>query len=52
MLISGLARVMVVLIAAGWPGISGIGLGILLGVNSLSTGVGYIFVSRALKPAM
>jgi hypothetical protein len=26
-------------------------LGILLGVNFLSTGFGYILVSRALKPA-
>ena len=53
MLISGLASiVMAVLIAAGWPGISVIVLGILLGVNFLSTGLGYIFVSRALKAGM
>jgi uncharacterized membrane protein HdeD (DUF308 family) len=53
MLISGLASiVMAVLIAAGWPGISVIVLGILLGVNFLSTGLGYIFVSRALKSRM
>jgi uncharacterized membrane protein HdeD (DUF308 family) len=52
MLISGIASiVMAVLIAAGWPAISVIVLGILLGVNFLSTGFGYIFVSRALKPA-
>jgi uncharacterized membrane protein HdeD (DUF308 family) len=52
MLISGVASiVMAVLIAAGWPAISAIVLGILLGVNFLSTGFGYIFVSRALKPA-
>jgi uncharacterized membrane protein HdeD (DUF308 family) len=53
MLISGLASiVMAVLIAAGWPAISVIVLGILLGVNFLSTGLGYIFVSRALKSGM
>jgi len=52
MLISGIASiVMAFLIAAGWPGISVIVLGILLGVNFLSTGLGYIFVSRALTPA-
>jgi short repeat uncharacterized protein DUF308 len=52
MLISGIASiVMAVLIAAGWPAISMVVLGILLGVNFLSTGFGYIFVSRALKSA-
>jgi uncharacterized membrane protein HdeD (DUF308 family) len=52
MLISGIASAAVaVLIVAGWPGISVILLGILLGVNFITTGVGYIFVSRALKPA-
>jgi uncharacterized membrane protein HdeD (DUF308 family) len=52
MLISGIASiVMAILIAAGWPAISVVVLGILLGVNFLSTGFGYIFVSRALKPA-
>jgi uncharacterized membrane protein HdeD (DUF308 family) len=40
-----------VLIAAGWPGISVIALGILLGVNFISSGLGYIFVSRMLQPA-
>ena len=51
-LISGIASiVLAVLIAAGWPAISLIGLGILLGVNFVSTGLAYIFVSRALKPA-
>jgi uncharacterized membrane protein HdeD (DUF308 family) len=51
MLISGIASiVMAVLIAAGWPGFSVVVLGILLGVNFISTGFGYIFVSRALKP--
>ncbi|MEI9888944.1 MAG: HdeD family acid-resistance protein [Rhizomicrobium sp.] len=50
MLLSGLASiVMAVLIAAGWPAVSAIVLGILLGVNFLSTGIGYIVVSRSLK---
>ena len=51
MLISGIASiVMALLIIVGWPGISVILLGILLGVNFISSGVGYIWVSRALKP--
>jgi uncharacterized membrane protein HdeD (DUF308 family) len=51
MLISGIASIaMALLIVAGWPGISVIVLGILLGVNFISTGLGYIFVSRALRP--
>jgi len=51
MLISGIASaILAVLIVAGWPAISVIVLGILLGVNFLSTGIAYIFVSRALKP--
>ena len=50
MLISGLASVaLAVLIAAGWPAISLVALGILLGVNLLSTGLAYIFVSRSLS---
>jgi uncharacterized membrane protein HdeD (DUF308 family) len=50
MLISGLASVaLAILIAAGWPGISMVALGILLGVNLLTTGLGYIFVSRSLS---
>jgi len=50
MLISGIASVvMAVLIAAGWPAVSVIVLGILLGVNLLTTGFGYIFVSRSLR---
>jgi uncharacterized membrane protein HdeD (DUF308 family) len=52
LLISGIASaILSVLIVAGWPGISLIALGILLGVNFLTTGFAYIFVSRALKPA-
>ena len=50
MLISGFASVfLAIVIAAGWPEISAITLGILLGVNFLSTGVGYIVVSRSMK---
>lgn len=51
MLISGIASiVMAVLIAAGWPAISLVVLGILLGVNLITTGIGYIMVSRSLRP--
>jgi uncharacterized membrane protein HdeD (DUF308 family) len=50
MLISGIASVVLaVVIAGGWPAISAIALGILLGINFLSTGVGYILVSRATR---
>jgi len=50
-LLSGIASALLaLLIVAGWPGISLIVLGLLLGVNFLTTGVAYIFVSRALKP--
>ena len=50
MLLSGLASaVLAIVIAGGWPEISTIALGILLGVNFLSTGLGYIAISRALK---
>jgi uncharacterized membrane protein HdeD (DUF308 family) len=50
MLISGIASVVLaILIATGWPGVSAIALGILLGVNLLSTGIGYISVSQSLK---
>ncbi|HYM04279.1 MAG TPA: DUF308 domain-containing protein [Stellaceae bacterium] len=51
MLLSAVASiVMAILIVASWPAISVIVLGILLGVNFISTGLGYIAVSRALKP--
>jgi len=51
MLFSAIASmVLAVLIMAGWPRISAVALGILFGVNFISTGFGYIFVSRALKP--
>jgi len=50
-LFSGIASiVLAVLIMAGWPRISAVALGILFGVNFVSTGFGYIFVSRQLKP--
>jgi uncharacterized membrane protein HdeD (DUF308 family) len=53
MLISRIASiVMAILIAADWPSILVIVLGILLGVDFLSTGLGYIFVSGALKSAV
>jgi uncharacterized membrane protein HdeD (DUF308 family) len=53
MLISGIASVvMAVLIAAGWPAISLVVLGILLGVNLITTGIGYIMISRSLRPAI
>jgi uncharacterized membrane protein HdeD (DUF308 family) len=52
MLVSGFASVfLAVLITAGWPEISAIALGILLGVNFLSTGIAYIIVSRTMKSA-
>ncbi|WP_298224222.1 HdeD family acid-resistance protein [Acidocella sp.] len=50
MLASGLASVLLsVVIVSGWPGISTIALGLLLGINFLTTGIAYIFVSRYLK---
>lgn len=53
MLISGLASVILaILIAAGWPAISLVALGILLGVNLITTGLAYIFVSRSLRQAV
>ncbi len=51
MLISGvLSLIMAVLIIATWPGISLIVLGIIFGVNFISTGVAYVVVSRSLDP--
>ena len=47
MLLSGLASVVLALVIAfGLPAISLVALGILLGINFLSTGLGYIFASR------
>jgi uncharacterized membrane protein HdeD (DUF308 family) len=51
-MVSAVASIVVaVLIAAGWPQISVLVLGILLGVNFIVTGLSYMFVSRALKPS-
>ena len=50
LLISGIISVgAAVLIVAGWPGVSLVLLGVLFGVNFLSTGIAYVFVSRAAK---
>ena len=50
MMISGLASiVLAIIIVSGWPGISAVALGILLGINFLTTGIAYISVSRAMK---
>lgn len=50
MLISGIASIVIaVIIILGWPEISVLVLGILLGVNFLTTGLAYIFASHALK---
>jgi uncharacterized membrane protein HdeD (DUF308 family) len=47
MLLSGAASIVLALIiAVGLPAISAIALGILLGINFLSTGLGYILASR------
>lgn len=52
LLVSGIISVIAaILIAASWPGISTIMLGVLFGVNFLSTGIGYIIVARELKSA-
>ncbi len=49
LLISGIISVIVaVWIVAVWPGVSLVLLGILFGVNFASTGIAYIFLSRAL----
>lgn len=50
MLLSGIASIaLAIIIAAGWPGISLIALGLLLGINFISTGLGYILLSRSFK---
>jgi uncharacterized membrane protein HdeD (DUF308 family) len=50
MLLSGIASiVLAIVIASGWPHTSLIVLGILLGINFLTTGFAYIAVSRAFK---
>ena len=51
MLLSGIASaVLALLIVGSWPRISLIALGILLGVNFLSTGLAYLFLAHVLKP--
>lgn len=50
MLLSAVASiVLAVIIAAGLPGVSLIALGLLIGVNFLTTGIGYLFMSRAIS---
>jgi uncharacterized membrane protein HdeD (DUF308 family) len=50
MLVSGIASIAVALIiVAGWPMVSVIVLGILLGVNFFTTGIGYMAASRAFR---
>jgi uncharacterized membrane protein HdeD (DUF308 family) len=50
MLASGIASiVMALLIIATWPGISMIVLGILVGVNFISSGMSFIFMTRAMQ---
>lgn len=51
MLLSGICSIFVaIMIAAGWPAISAVMLGLLLGVNFVSSGLGYMALSRALDP--
>lgn len=51
MLVSGLlSLLMAILIIATWPSISLIVLGIIFGVNFISTGVAYIIMSGSLRP--
>jgi uncharacterized membrane protein HdeD (DUF308 family) len=50
MLISGFASIaLAIIIASGWPAISLIALGIIMGINFISTGLIYMFLSRAFK---
>jgi uncharacterized membrane protein HdeD (DUF308 family) len=50
MLISGLCSMAVaILIAGGWPQVSQIAVGLLLGVNFISTGIGYLFLANTVK---
>ena len=52
MLLSGVASILLaLLIAVGWPAISFSVLGILFGVNFISTGVAYLLIARHDKPA-
>ncbi|MBV8683338.1 MAG: DUF308 domain-containing protein [Caulobacteraceae bacterium] len=50
MLISAVASVIVALvIIAGWPGVSLIALGIIIGVNFISSGLAYLLLGGALR---
>jgi len=50
MLISGaVSLIMAIFVIATWSAVSAILLGIVVGVNFLSSGLGYIFISRTLK---
>jgi uncharacterized membrane protein HdeD (DUF308 family) len=53
MLVSALASILLsVLIIAGWPRTSMVTLGILIGVNFASTGLGYIMIGNGAKRAL
>ncbi len=50
MLVSALASIVLsVVITAGWPGSSLVALGILLGVNFISSGLAYLLLGAASK---
>lgn len=52
MLLAALASILLGLfIAAGLPLISAVVLGVILGVNFLSSGIGYLFLSRSINAA-
>jgi len=53
MFMSGIVSALIaLLIISGWPGgVSQVGLGVLLGVNFATSGIGYIALSHALKRA-
>ena len=51
MLVSAMASILLAaVIIAGWPGISVAVLGLLIGVNFITAGIGYIVAARALSP--
>ncbi|HLY06674.1 MAG TPA: DUF308 domain-containing protein [Rhizomicrobium sp.] len=53
MLLSGIASVILaIIIADGWPQISRVVIGLLLGINLLTTGLAYIFLSRSVKAVL
>jgi uncharacterized membrane protein HdeD (DUF308 family) len=53
MLVSGIASgVVAAVIITGWPGVSLITLGVLFGVNFITTGLAYIIVSQTVKAAI